>query len=49
MVLCHFGLLDMHDASISGHWFQFKTYCIPCSTATPVYHVFPHCFSMMIH
>ena len=32
--------MNRHFASISGHCFQFKTWCIPCSTAISVYHVF---------
>ena len=36
LVVCHFGLLNRHFASISGHIFLIQNDVIPCSTAMPV-------------
>ena len=50
MVVCHFGLLNKHFASISGYCFGYlKLDVIPCSTAIPVYHVFSFFLSYYLY
>ena len=47
LVVCHFGLLNRHFASISGHiFFNLKLDVILCSTVMPVMFFFT--FSLLL-